>query len=49
MGTQIWPYCKTVKGQPTIIILTNLVDVKSPVLYAKIQLQRFISSGEEEF
>ena len=49
MGTQLWPYRKTVKGQPTIISWTNLVDVESPMPYANIQPQRFISSGEEDF
>ena len=27
--TQIWPYHKTVKGHPSLIILTNLVDLNA--------------------
>ena len=33
-GTQIWPYHKKVKG--CLIILTNLVDLESLILYTKI-------------
>ena len=29
MGLQIWPCRKKIKGQPTIIIWINLVDVES--------------------
>ena len=36
-GTQIWPYHKKVKGHPYLIILTNLVDLESAMLYIKIQ------------
>ena len=36
-GTQIWPYHKKVKGHPSFIILTNLVDLESLMLYTKIQ------------
>ena len=32
-GAQIWPYDKNVKGHPSLIILTNLVDLESPMLY----------------
>ena len=49
MGTQIWPYGKKVKGQPMTIILTNLVDLKTLMLYTKNQPQSFFSSGEEDF
>ena len=42
-GTQIWPYQKTVKGHPSLIILTNLIDLES----TKIQPQSFLSSGED--
>ena len=38
-GTQIWPRFKKVKGLPRIIISTNLVDLESQTLYAKIQSQ----------
>ena len=38
-----------VKGHPSIIIWTNLVDFESPMLYTKIQPQSFLSSGEEDF
>ena len=48
-GTQIWPCCKKVKGQPSTIIWTNLVEFKSPILYTKIQSQSFLGSGEEYF
>ena len=39
-GTQIWPYHKKVKGQPSLIIL-NLVDLESLMLYNKIHPQSF--------
>ena len=48
-GTQIWPYHKTTKCHPSLIILTNLVDLESPMLYTKIQPQTFLSTGEEYF
>ena len=35
LGVKIWPCCKRIKGQPTIIIWTNLVDQESPMLYTK--------------
>ena len=31
------------------IILINLVDLESPMLYTKIQPQSFLSTGEEDF
>ena len=40
---------KKVTGQPTVIIWTDLVDLKSSMLYNKIQLQSFLGSGEEDF
>ena len=40
---------KKVKGQPTIIIWTNLVDLESLMPYTKIQPQSFLDSGEEDF
>ena len=49
IGTQIWPYHKTVKGHPSLIILTNLVDLESLMLYSKIQPQSILSTGEEDF
>ena len=50
-GTQIWPHHKKVKGQPSLIILTNLVNLESPILYTKIQPQSFHSTcaREEDF
>ena len=48
-GTQTWPYYKKVKGQPSLIILINLVDLESPILYTKIPPQSFLSTGEEDF
>ena len=39
---------KKVKGHPSLIILTNLVDLKSPMLYTKIQPQSFLSTREED-
>ena len=49
MGTQIWPCCKKVKGQPKIIIWPNLEDLVSPMTYicTKIQPQKFLGSGED--
>ena len=46
-GTQISPYHKTVKGHPSLIILTNSVHLESPMVYTKIQPQSFLSTGEE--
>ena len=46
---QIWSCCKKVKGQPTTIIWTNLVDLESLMLYTKIQPQSFLGFGEEDF
>ena len=46
-GTQIWPYHKKVKGHPSLIILKNLVDLESPMLYTKIQPRSFLSTGED--
>ena len=48
-GTQIWPYHKMIKGHPSLIILINLVDLESPMLYTKIQPQCFLSTKEEDF
>ena len=38
MRTQIWSCHKKVKGNPTIIIWTDLVDLESSMLYTKIQV-----------
>ena len=46
-GMQIWPCHKKVKGQPTIIIWTNLVDLESLMLYTKFQPHSFLGSGEK--
>ena len=48
-GTQIWPYHEKVKGLPSLIILTNLLNLESPMLYTKIQPQSRLSTGEEDF
>ena len=48
-GTQIWLYHKNVKGHASLIILTNLVDLQSPMLYTKIQPQSFLSTEEGQF
>ena len=40
---------KKVKGQPWVIIWTNLADLESMMLYTKIQSQSFLGSGEEDF
>ena len=47
--TEIWPSLKKVKGHPSIMIWTNLVNLVSLMLYTKIQSQRFLGSGEEHF
>ena len=47
LGVKIWPCCKRIKGQPTIIIWTNLVDQESPMLYTKDLAQSFLDFGEE--
>ena len=38
-----------VKCQCTTIILATLVDPLSPIIYAKIQPQSILGSGEEDF
>ena len=48
----VFQYCKfdhTIKGHSSLIILTNLVDLESPMLYTKNQPQSFLSTGEEDF
>ena len=49
IGKQTWPCCKKVKRQYTTFILAILVDLLSPMTYAKIQPQGILSSGEEDF
>ena len=49
MGKQTWPRRKKVKCQCTTIILATLVDLLSPMIYAKIQPQGILGSGEEDF
>ena len=39
---------KNVKGHPSLIILTNLVNLESPLLYTKIQPQSLLSTEEED-
>ena len=41
MGTQIWPCRKTDKGQPRVIIWTNLVDLESMLLYQDSALKLY--------
>ena len=41
-GTQIWPYHKTAKGHLSLIILTNLVDLESPIMYTKYSFKAFL-------
>ena len=48
-GTNLTLPLKKVKGQPTTIIWTKLVDLGSQMLYTKIQPQSFLDSGEEDF
>ena len=38
-----------VKGQPRVIIWTDLVEFESVMLYTKIQPWSFLGSGEEDF
>ena len=40
---------KKVKCQCTTIILAILVDLPSPMIYAKIQLQGILGSGNKDF
>ena len=46
---QYWPCRKMVKCQYTTFILAILVDLPSPMTYAKIQPQGIFRSGEEDF
>ena len=49
IGKQIWPCRKKVKCQYTTFILAILVDIPSPMTYAKIQPQGILRSEEEDF
>ena len=49
IGKQTWPCRKNVKCQCVTIILAILVDLLSPMIYAKIQPQGILGSGEEYF
>ena len=44
---QTWPCRKKIKCQCTTIILLTLVDLPSPMIYAKIQPQGILGSGED--
>ena len=48
-GKQTWPCRKKVKCQRRTILLVILVDLSSPMVCAKIQLQGILGSGEEDF
>ena len=48
IGKQTWPRRKKVKRQYTKIILAILVDLSSPMIYAKIQPQCVLGSREED-
>ena len=48
IGKQTWPRRKKVKRQCTTIVLAILVDLSSPMIYAKIQPQDILSSGEKD-
>ena len=49
MMNQIWPLCKTVKGQPGVIIWTNVVVLERSMLYTKFQWSWSFGSEEEDF
>ena len=49
MGKQTWPCRKKVKRQCTTILLAILVDLPSPMIPAKVQLQGILGSGGEDF
>ena len=49
IGKQTWPLRKKVKRQCTTIFLAILVDLSSPMIWAKIQPQGILGSGEEDF
>ena len=49
IGKQTWPCRKKVKCQCMTIILAILVDPPSLMIYAKIEPQGILGSGEEDF
>ena len=49
IGKQTRPCRKKVKCQYTTFILAILVDLLSPMTFAKIQPQGILGSGEEDF
>ena len=49
IGKQTWPCHKKVKYQYTTLLFAILVDLPSPMTYAKIQPQDTLGSGEEDF
>ena len=49
IGKQNWPCRKKVNCQCTTIILAIFVDLRSPMICAKIQPQGILGSGEEDF
>ena len=49
IGKQTWPCRKKVKCQCTTINSAILIDPTSPMIYAKIQTQGILGSGEEDF
>ena len=48
-GKQTWPHRKKIKCQCTTIVLVILVYLLSLIIYAKIQPQGILGSGEEDF
>ena len=48
-GKQTWPHRKKVKCQCVTTILAVVIDLSSLIIYAKIQPQGFLGSGEEDF
>ena len=49
IGKRTWPCRKKVKRQRMTVLLATLVDLPSPMIYAKIQPQSILSSGKEDF
>ena len=48
IDAQIRPCRNKVKGQTTVVLWTNLVELESSMLYTMIQFQSFLCSGEED-
>ena len=49
IGKQTWPHCKKVKCKCTTIILATLVDLPSPMIYAKVHHKAFSVSEKKIF